>query len=271
MESEIESEIKSEMQSEIESEIESELDDNNNKISMLCHIITNDSKINYQTNKKNKFKFNANDILYKINNNNFDSNGMIYYKELDMAIPIDTFIMIESFFSDSLEVNILKFNKEYKKINQIIYPKSFDEIYNVSVFNKYKYIYWRGLIFTELSEELILNFNKTRMKLDGIIFTQYKQIDPDCDKYVVLLDIDYKVLNLTLADKLKAIGLPYVKFNNSYQILVLHKICNIKINNLNHLENILNDIPIDKQDNKIIFLYNNFNKHIEEDKIILEI
>ena len=207
----------------------------------LYHLITNTGQIKY-----GKFKFGTNDIICGINGKGFNEDGYIFCDGLDMSVPLGTFVMIETYLGNTLNFKLIKcVGGEHKNdpIEQMVQPNLYDDMYNVSVFNKHRYCCMGGLIFTELSEELILAVGKTGVVLDGPIFGQYKTLNflggKAVTKYVVLIDVDYKMLSVILADKLKDKGVPYVKYGDNYQLLILTKINGIEIKDFEGVENAL--------------------------------
>ena len=216
-----------------------DIEENNNNVT--CHYIVDCKNTSYQINMmKKNFKFKINDIIYKLNNKNFTEIGTIYDDLLGCELTIDTYMMIMTFCNITIKIDLYrKINEEHTLISYNLYGKSFDNIYNVNIFNNHKYLYWKGFIFTELSEELILNLNHSGIILTGDIFENYKRIHDNKTKIVILIDIDYKVLNKKTLNQLINIKLPYIKYNNGYTLFILEKIGNNKILSLIDLKTIL--------------------------------
>lgn len=161
--------------------------------------IVEDIDISYKTNTKKAFKFRNGDVIYKINDVNLNDNCTIYSKELGCNIKIDTHIMIKLFFDDYCKLNLFrKINDEYKKVSFNVSGKALDNLYDFKILNDYNYIYFRGFVFTELSEELILNLNKLNL-LNGQFYDQKKIIKKSNMNHVIMIDTDNKI---TLVEKI---------------------------------------------------------------------
>ena len=225
--------------------VELEMDNN-----LVCygHYITDPKDIGYQTNTSKKFKFKQGDVILSVNNKQFTRVGMITDDNNNYDLPLDTYLMLCCYKG---LVNFHIYREQTKKeLTQTIYGKSFNDVYDINIFNNNHYIYWKGFIFTELSEELIYEINSSGVKLLGKYFENRKIIKNYKTKLVVLLDIDYKALDQETSDELQKIGLPYKPYENGYTLLVLEKINNKKITTIADLLTIL-----EKSDTKVICDY----------------
>jgi len=183
-----------------------------------------------------------------VNNKQFTRVGMITDDNNNYDLPLDTYLMLCCYKG---LVNFHIYREQTKKeLTQTIYGKSFNDVYDINIFNNNHYIYWKGFIFTELSEELIYEINSSGVKLLGKYFENRKIIKNYKTKLVVLLDIDYKALDQETSDELQKIGLPYKPYENGYTLLVLEKINNKKITTIADLLTIL-----EKSDTKVICDY----------------
>lgn len=232
---------------------------NSKKETDICHFIVDNKNITYNiSHDKNKFKFKDNDIIYSVNDNKFTKNGTIMVNELGCELPLDIYLMLYSYGSDVAFQIYRIISDTHKLLSYNLIGQPFENIYNINIFANNNYLYWKGLIFTELSEELILDINKLGINLIGNHFEKYKIIDPNVSKTVVLIDINYKLLDETSKYVLLEIGLPYVKYKNGYTLLILEKIGLKNILSLKDLKNIVHTKP-----NKITCTCTNGNKDTE--------
>jgi hypothetical protein len=187
---------------------------------------------------KKDFKFKVNDIILKINDCAFNMDGTIYNDRIGCNVTLETHLMLYAYFDSSVKYDLLR--GDDKLIVCEIYARQYDHIYNLNIFNNDKYVYWKGLIFAELSEELIINMS-SKYKLLGDTFQKYKSVTSTSNntstsnKNVVLIDVIYEDLNLKTAKILKDINAPYVNVSDGYELLVLEKIGNKKIINIDDL------------------------------------
>ena len=143
----------------------------------------------------------------------------------------------------------------YKTIVHNLEGQPFGNVYSVNISASNNYLYWQGLIFTELSEELIINMNTFGIQLVGKYFEKIKIINPNMSKIIVLVDIDYRLLSNELTNTFKYLGLPYVKYKNGYTLFILEKIGQKKITSLNDLELVINSKS--EKTNKFTCTYTN--------------
>ena len=207
-----------------------------NKKLYYGHYITDTKDIGYQSSASIKeFRFKNNDIIFSVNDNNFTASGMIRDSNIGYDLPLDTYLML-CCYKEFVKIDVHREQTgKHKDISHKIIGKKFNDIYNINVFNNNHYIHWKGFIFTELSEELIYAINCNGVKLTGKYFEKIKTIKDDKSKLIVLLDIDYKSLNSETSKTLQHIGLPYMKYENGYTLLILERIGNKKINSINDL------------------------------------
>jgi len=200
--------------------------------SMTCHMI--DRAIN---------DFNQDDIICSINQTPFNSDGTINSSDFDYQLPLNTWLMFEFLKKKSLSFEIQRLiGRDYKKIIKKSEGILYDTIYNVNISDTYKYLYWKGIIFTELSEELIYKLKKLKYNTDSNIFKQYHIPTNSSNKYVVVVDVCYKVLKKILPSKM---------INIDNIITQISDIGKKKINNLDSLNNILMSDSASKLFNKL--------------------
>jgi hypothetical protein len=151
-------------------------------------------------------------------------------------------------YNDHVKFNILR-NK--KKIEYNIKGVNIDSILTYNIYNSNKYIYYEGFIFVELSEDLLEYFQKEKLYIPNRLLL----INPTImkKKYIILIHIDYEYLHSIRKHgymELKNKKYPYENKN----VMILDKICNFKVRNLESLNNILQKKQFD---NKLSFIFQN--------------
>jgi hypothetical protein len=164
-------------------------DININKESYTGHALNDIPLLSYTRNKKKtNVIFKKNDVILKINNRSFYKDGTLHCDEINFNISLEAYVLLNS--ESCVDVLYLKEkNGKYdnpKLIN--ICAKSFNDIYDVKTNLENEYIRWNGLVFTILSEELILYLIKNNLNRS---LTNYKRVENR--NYVVLTDIDCNV------------------------------------------------------------------------------
>lgn len=209
--------------------------------------------INCSENKLgNYFCFEKNDVIIKVNNNTFRSDGKIYMESIGYAVNIDTYLMLDTFlsqFQQSLFTNVGSTN--FTIVRNVpsgeahyvvrLQSKPFDELFNMKQFNSHSYVLWNGLVFSELSEELLTDMNhRTGYVLSGKIFEQPKQ-STGHSRYVAIIDATDKtkfpkqVYTSTQMTETMVDVSPYVITPIGMQILVLEKTGNHQIRTIDDL------------------------------------
>lgn len=195
------------------------------------HYITNNYNIKYKlTNKKPLFTFPNKSIIYKINDKYFDSNGYIKYN--DASIPFDSYLLINNHMK---YYNITYLDTVKKKINEIkIQPKDFTT--NFIIYSNHKIVIHNGLVFTELSEELIKYMYNTGIHIDGETFnryTKYLHYISTLSKTIVLVDVLYNLIDDRTAKIYKTLNFPLKNTGKGkYIIPILDSVNNKKITKL---------------------------------------
>lgn len=200
-------------------------------------LICEESNVSYEMANKNKqFKFKENDVIIEINNKKINCEGNIDYcsnKSSEMSdcenvlfnINTDFFMLLSTNENNNI-CNFKILREEKKNITEIcvnLKGKYFNELYNINIFNGHKYLYWKGLIFTELSEQLIneITHLDNQYTISNEIIKQPKKSNGN-RKNVVLIDFDYR--NIT--DKnLQKISDVFLFENNDNSIKPFFKYC----------------------------------------------
>ncbi len=225
--------------------------------SKFSYLVEDNYGINYNTYTTMAYKgtirsnLKDGDLICKINNNTFDSDGYVYYDQTDCRVPLSTYVALNYKCSESIPLTILRNNNKKegyaeKNININSRPV-WTTKYIADVFSNYYYNY-NGLIFMELTEELIDHYDNHSIILVGSI-EKYYQIRPyrnSNDKVIVLVDIIRNNMSDNENSTFDEIGLPLINIdnkNNTYSLLVLKKINGKKVPTMRELKYLLNDNP----------------------------
>lgn len=182
------------------------------------HHITNGYNISYKTNKKQNIILKDDFIIIKINDIEIKNTGLVYFSQMGIdVLPISYFILNNKEYV-KLEYYSIK-NKKTNIVN--LKPNNMKSLYNINIADKYRYVKWNNLIFTELSEEFLLSLAKKNIIFN--ISLNYKNDTEVGKKYVILLDIINNTHNIR------------TPFSNPFDILILQKFGSFKISNLEEL------------------------------------
>ena len=232
--------------------------------------IDDDYNINYNKgiNVKNRRNLQKNDIIYKINNKQFKkSKGkiLLYDDNLSTNIPISTYIALNYMAGDKLDLKIYRPNgaTENLKIN----ARSVKTATYLQIVHNYSYYNCNGMIFVELSQYMIDCYICSDIKLCNLLYkyileTPYRDNN---DKIIVLIDIIENEIPEKRLAEMKKINLPLIQiFKKDYDLMILQKINNNKINDLSDIKKAL-------KKSKNILCMESTNKNIkiriEENKI----
>jgi hypothetical protein len=188
---------------------------------VICHQITNTFELSYEGIGKKKFKFKKHDIIYKINDINFEEDGTVYNSDIGYPLELYTYFMCESLQNKRIKLEMFRLNDlgEYKETIQYMHAKSIDSIYNIYMSDTNNYYSWKNYLFTEVSEELIGELLSEKMV--SASFLENKTLKDDNGKLVIMI--------------------------NNKSVNLIEKIGNKKINSLDDIKKILSS------NNKIVF------------------
>lgn len=198
----------------------------------------------YKTNIRKDFMFKKGDIILGVDDESIVNTGKIYYELLDCEIDFNAYLMFKSFFNEN---NSCKFNfarqekrDEKEKIYNVnLINKHFNDLYATNIFNNHEYVYWRGFIFAEMSEEILNDIKfMNNKKLSGLFATQLKLTSGE-KKHVIIIDVDKTIISDSMCEIINL--LPFVESYEKDKIYIcfLEKIGNKKINSLNDLRTVL--------------------------------
>jgi hypothetical protein len=230
-------------------------------IEKTSHYVNDDYNLGYKIyKKKNKFKFRKQDVILNINNININDNGKIYDEYFNYEFEIDTYMMIINYLYDYVKIELLSSIKAYEKISVNITGININNIYNINIFDNNKYLYYYGLIFTELSEEFIKKCIIHGIPINRNICDFKIGLELVTTKNIILIDVHNEINKINPE-------LPYIKNILGYQHLILEKIGNNKIFNIDDF-NI--KLKICKSTHKIIFKYINDKHESQKYKLSLK-
>lgn len=148
-----------------------------------CHKINTSFGLTYFTNQKKKFKFKESDIIKKLDNIEFNSDGTIYNSSIGFNVDIQTYFLLESI------VNVTFYrlsNDEYSEQSIIINSIEIESVCNIDMCNKNEYFVWKNHVFSELSDELINELIMNRLIHSNIY--SYRTIKDSNCKIVIVFD-----------------------------------------------------------------------------------
>ena len=200
------------------------------------HIISKTHGITYRTDMDKEIKFKNSDLIESINGNTFNDDGNIYMEKLRIQVPVDTYVLLEN----SKYYTIKYYSKKddsYVEFNKKVYT---DNIAHHLKFNfEYctKFIKFKGLVITEMSEELLKYYDAIGIPITGNVMDHYnKCYTANNQKIVIIVNIDHNISE-DLRSTYKTIGLPLMKdVTNKYCIGIISKIDGTKIDNIEHFE-----------------------------------
>lgn len=138
--------------------------------------------INNIINKKYNDTLNLGDVVVSCENQEINDDGEIYCDEIKLYVTIDTFIMLNN--KNYVDITILNSKETFENI--ICFKYDIELICKIFIQKQNKYINLNGLIFTELSEELMIENIKKGMNyykdIYNSLFDNYEN-----EKYIVLI------------------------------------------------------------------------------------
>lgn len=230
------------------------------------HYILDSHDISYVALDKNKKEFNFNfmksDIIIMIDNKFIEDNGYIYCDKIGYNIKISTYFLLNMNKNEYHNIVICRND------NIDVYKIKSNCLKNMIPYNigkKTEYCYYGGFVFAELSDRMLEYFKEKNILIYGEINSIQKVGEY---KYVVLVNINYDYIKNNYKNKYEELMKRNFPFDNN-KILILNKIGNVVIQNLNFLETLIYTSKI--SNTKQTFLYNeNENKNTEIKSITLE-
>jgi len=180
-------------------------------------------------------------VILKINDKPFTECGNVHDDILNYDVNFDTYMMMMANMPQgTFTLTTLKQNELNMKTYTII-SRPLDQFYNVHINDEHTYLYLNGLIYCELSEELIFSLCNNNVNINKKYIETYSNVsNTNAKKCVVLIDIDDALNNNNLKNVCMQSG----------HLLTLDKIGMKKINNINDVIS-----TIKSKNNTITFNY----------------
>jgi hypothetical protein len=201
------------------------------------HIITNNNNIKYMMKEDSKFNFKENDIITSINNIKFNNAGYIHFKNMNIFIPLNTYLMLNN--NNFNTINFYRKDKiEYKENIVKIKNLRIEKYNKFSIKQNLKIIKFNNLSIIELSENLLMELNSNNIKILGQVNNEYENCYGN-NKILAIINYDMKDNNYI--HKYKNINIPIKndKINTNCNLAIISKVNNTKIKSLNQLDNII--------------------------------
>lgn len=235
------------------------------------YMIVDKSIINYNnnicsTNNKYGNGLNYGDIIFQVNNHPLNDKGKIYDKEIDSYVPFNTYIALNYKNMDMIKLRIMRNEKnDYIEKKIKIKSRPLWTMKNIMIRHNNKFVNCNGIIFTELSEDIIEFYNNHNMIIDGYgryIYTN-KPYQDNGKKIIIAINLKKSELPMDFLKSANKIGFPLIKnYDNKYYFPILDKINRKKNFNLNDLNKIKKSAKY-----KLLFkLDNNFDNNEDNEK-----
>jgi len=234
-------------------------------------VVTNNYKIKYNDNKTNNI--NNKDILISFDDKIIANKNYVYDETANILLPFSTFISLNYFDSSLIKIRLfresLKIKDDYdliyihikmKTINSMRVIKTFDDSFNVVDIN--------GLIFMQLTEELIDQYERHNIKLHDNIKKYYKEKNKSIltDKnqnIIVITNIKRRMMSNKIISKIDNYGLPLIHMDSdendntfTYVLPIVTKVNDKKIEDMSDLGQKINKIDLRIDKNISIYLEN---------------
>ena len=209
------------------------------KVDRFGHEIVNAYNITYLCSDKD-VKFKKGDLIECINDNKFDEDGNILLKELNIAVPMDTYFVLDNSKHYKIKYHTKKATS-YSEVTKHVQPIILDDFLKFNFEYHSKVIKYKGLVITEMSEQLLSYYDLLGIKISGLVDDYYN----DCytalgQKILIIMNVEYSKLSDNISEVYKRIGFPLVKGEiDSYFIPIVSKINDKKMNNLLDVEKLL--------------------------------
>ena len=189
----------------------------NNGCDMYANYILEDS-CNYTLTDDRQYKFKGGNIILSVDNNDIVSHyGCINCKSLinlDIDLPMNTYLMVATTLNETCYIKMAEFesNSTEEKVRKyLVDGKSYTDIYNNRISDDLNRVIWKGFVFTELSEELLLTYDQKGYDIPHELLETVEQLKSK--KIIIVMDI----INKQSSIKYKHFSFP-MKGDNSFII-----------------------------------------------------
>ena len=183
------------------------------------------------------------DILYEVNGLEFDKKGKLYCDKIGMFIPLSTYIALEYISGDMIPLSIYRMNKDEHNSKKIkLKARPICTMKYIPISSMKRYYEYNGLIFMELTEEIIELYRNNSIVFTGPIIkyydeTPYRNVD---EKVVILIGINKKKISDEYINVYDGLALPFIHKNeNRYILPIISKINKKKITSLDNIEKLI--------------------------------
>jgi hypothetical protein len=149
----------------------------------------------YDIKKKCVAYINSGDIITHIESNPLNQDGLIYCSKSHLLMPITTYIMLNYFVGDIIQITVLKFKevlKTYETTKISLRARPLSSIIKIPYISPNNYYIYKNMVFTELSEELCKRTVVTDKKNYNNMLEKIDYYDNDSEsRTIILADILY--------------------------------------------------------------------------------
>ena len=186
------------------------------------------------------------DIIIEINNKQVNKNGYIYDDKMKSDIHLTSYIALNYTCGTLIPLKIMRLtklnNNDYKEKKILIKARPLQSMKYIKTIFSGKTFTYNGLVFGEISEDIINNYIKVGIYI-GLSLQDYYLVNPyrnDDERVVVLLDINRKLLSDQLIKVIDKLQLPLINtVNKNYSVPIVSRINKKKIVSLDDMVSIL--------------------------------
>jgi len=211
-------------------------------------------------NGKKFFAFSEGDIIVNVDGKRFNQDKLLWSDIINLFVPLNTYMMLKSLITPipTISIKISKHCKDDSKIrifNLMSVP--YTNMYYIRTITK---IYeWRGLIFMDLSLELLEFYRRLGVQIEN----GFSQNDPYAltnEKIVILFNYE-KSFSSNISNNLLC-SMPYKNYTSSkHYFYVVNFVGQKKINNLDDLMTSLQSIKTSQK--QVTFKLTDINDNIK--------
>jgi len=199
---------------------------------------------------KYKDTFKNGDIIFKINDKVISKDGKIYDEEIGESIPFNSFISLNTNVDDEVNLVLMRNNpklNDYEEIKVPVKAISYNQARKIDLNHNDKFVECNGLIFTEISENIIEFYRNHNIHLIGKLLKHFANDSygpNEHHKKIVLINILNNKFSKENMKEINKFGLPLIKKRNSkneYYMCILDTVNGKKVTNLSNLTNRLSN------------------------------
>jgi len=207
-----------------------------------CLVITNEIKTTLISEKTRSFE--KNDVICMIDDLYITENGTIKTDICKLDMDISTYMNLKP--ENNIDIKYCRNDNDIIKKETFLINEITDDYMSIRRYNTHNYFIYKGLIFAELSEEIIRYFSLYFKKRGYILSGQYVN---DYNKYIIkkrfiiLIGLIKKNIHESIKILLSDIELPFPidKKDRTVRFTILRRIGNKNINNIEELSESFSD------------------------------